>query len=153
MIKNFNEFNLNEKLEKDKLHDPRGKKVKVGRYLIHKSMPENREEILKNGIIPKVGERYSIDNGKNTYNRMGAIFATNSENKKDWFGEDWDEDIWRIDTKLIPNVEWYKDKMFSFNRSGFPFPFLYKHVVTLQNIPTNAIELIHKGTGKCLIPL
>lgn len=152
-MKKFKQFNFNKKLKKDNLYDPRGVRIKVSRYLIHKSMPENRDEILKNGLVAKVGERYSMDDGKYNKNRMGAIFATNSENKKDWFGEDWDEDVWRIDTKLIPDVDWYSDKMFSFNRSGFPFPFLYKHVVTLQNIPVTAIELIYKGTGKCLIPL
>jgi hypothetical protein len=134
-----------------KMHDPRGSEVKVGRYLIHKSMPENRDGILRNGLVAKTGERYQIDNGTNHKNRHPAIFATNSENEKDWFGEDWDEDVWRIDSSLIPNVKWYKDKMFSFTRSGFPFPFLYKHVVTLDNIPPNALELVYKGTGKLKI--
>lgn len=139
-IKGFNEAN-------DK-HDPRGSKVKVGRYLIHRSPPEYRDQILKEGLVARVGERYKIDNNMNSSNRMGAVFATNSENKKDWFGGDYDEDVWRIDTSLIPNTAWYKDRMFSFNKSGFPFPFLYKHVVTLDSIPPNAIELIYKGTGK-----
>jgi hypothetical protein len=129
-------------------HDPRGKKVKVGRYLIHRSPPEYRDGILKDGLIAKVGERYKIDDGKDTSDRMGAVFATNSEDKKDWFGGYYDEDVWKIDTSLIPNVEWYKDRMFAFNKSGFPFPFLYKHVVTLDNIPPNALELIYQGSGR-----
>jgi hypothetical protein len=131
------------------LHDPRGREIKVGRFLIHKSMPENREDILKSGLIPRIGDRYQIDGGNK--NRLPATFATNSENEKDWFGEDWDEDVWRIDTSLIPNIKWYKDRMFSFKRSGFPFPFLYKHVVTLDSIPPNAIELIYKGSGRLKI--
>lgn len=132
-------------------HDPRGKEINVDRFLIHKSMPENRENILKNGLRCKIGDRYQIDNNSNTKDRLPAIFCTNSMNKKDWFGTDWDEDIWRIDTTLIPNIKWYKDKMFSFNKSGFPFPFMYKHVVTINDIPSQAIELIHKGSGKLLI--
>ncbi len=149
-MKYLKEFNENF-ISDDNTHDPRGREVKVGRFLIHKSMPENRENILKSGLSPRIGDRYQIDGGKNTTNRLPAIFATNSEDKKDWFGQDWDEDVWRIDTSLIPNVKWYKDKMFSFSRSGFPFPFLYKHVVTLDKIPVNALELIHKGSGKLKI--
>lgn len=133
-----------------KMQDPRGSLTKVGRYLIHRSFPENRESIMKNGLLVKVGERFKLDNDNYTSNKMPAVFATDSLNKKDWFGGDYDEDIWKIDTSLIPNVTWYKDRMFSFGKKLLPF--LYKHVVTLDNIPPNALELIHKGTGKLTIP-
>ena len=130
--------------------DPRGGSTKVGKYLIHRSFPENRASIMKNGLIAKVGERFKLDNDNYTSDKIPAIFATDSLNKKDWFGGDYDEDIWKIDTSLIPNVKWYKDRMFSFGKKLLPF--LYKHVVTLDNIPPNALELIHKGSGKLTIP-
>ncbi len=57
----------------NEVHDPRGKQINVNRFLIHKSMPENRENILKNGLRCKIGDRYQIDKDYSDSNFQGLI--------------------------------------------------------------------------------
>ena len=47
-------------------------------------------------------------------------------------------DIWAINTEMIPDVKWYKDRHFESTK---------KHIVTFDNIPPEAIELMREGTG------
>jgi hypothetical protein len=70
-----------------------------------------------------------------------AIFATNSTNKRAWFDSTYDDDVWAIDTEMIPDVKWYKDRHFESTK---------KHIVTFENILPKAIELIHEGNGRSL---
>ncbi len=65
-----------------------------------------------------------------------AIFATNSTNKRAWFDSTYDDDIWEINTEMIPDVMWYKDRHYDTR---------LKHIVTFQDIPLNALTLKYKG--------
>jgi hypothetical protein len=111
------------------------KPVDVGKYLYHRSDIKNRDGIESIGLIPKKGvrrlgvDKYSVD----------AIFATNSSKKEEWFDSTFDDDCWRIDTSKIPNVVWYKDLNMGKK---------HNHVMTTQPIPSDALELIYKGTGR-----
>ena len=119
-------------------YSPAGKEITPNKIVIHKSNPKVRDKIIEQGLKVRAGECYK------TYVGYGekcipAIFATNSTNKRALFDSTYDDDVWEIDTEMIPDVKWYKDKHYE-SRS--------KHMVTFENIPANAITLKHEGTGK-----
>ena len=97
-----------------------------------------RNKIEEQGLKVRAGECYKIYVGYGE-KCIPAIFATNSSNKRAWFDSTYDDDVWEIDTTKIPNVKWYKDRHYE-SRS--------KHIVTFENIPRDAIKLIHEGSGK-----
>lgn len=120
-----------------------GKKVIPNKYVYHSSPIVWRESISDTGLVCSSGECYTSHAGDDDCEP--AVFATNSDNKEEWFDSTYDDDVWRIDTKKA-GVTWYKDKHFK----GMKHPEFgdYKHIVTFENIPVSAIELVHKGTGK-----
>jgi hypothetical protein len=122
-------------------YSPAGKEIIPNEIVVHKSNPIWRKNILETGLQVSVGECYK------TYVGYGekcipAIFATNSINKRAWFDSTYDDDVWAINTELIPNVKWYKDRHFESSK---------KHIVTFDNIPSDAIELMREGTGRDMI--
>jgi len=130
-----NNGNINEN------YSPAGKEIIPNKIVIHKSNPIWRESILKIGLQVSAGDCYK------TYVGYGekcipAIFATNSTNKRAWFDSTYDDDVWAINTNLIPNIKWYKDSHFESSK---------KHIVTFDNIPPEAIELMSEGTGRNLM--
>ncbi len=131
-VKKFVEKLLSEDLDN-------GKK-KLNKYVYHTSAPINRDRIEKNGITPHRGDQWLSD----TKIEGNAVFATNSDNPKDWFDSTYDDDVWRIDTTKISNAKWFMDPNFSWDKK-------YKHIYTKSAIPRNAIELIKNGTGKDLL--
>ena len=118
-------------------YSPAGKEVTPNNIVVHKSNPRFRDNIMSEGLKAKAGECYRIYAGYGE-KCVPAIFATNSTNKRAWFDSTYDDDIWEIDTTMIPDVKWFKDRHYD-SRS--------KHIVTFQNIPKEAITLKHKGTG------
>lgn len=109
--------------------------VSTNQYVYHKSNPIFRKQIEEMGLIPKgKSETWLSD----TPIEGKVIFATNSDNEKDWFDSPYDDDIYRIDTTKINNT-WYKDPNFPEENS--------KHIITFDHIPTHVIEIIYKGTG------
>jgi hypothetical protein len=97
-------------------YSPAGKEITANKIVIHKSNPIWRESILKTGLQASAGECYK------TYAGYGekcvpAIFATNSTNKRSWFDSTYDDDVWEINTEIIPDVKWYKDRHFESNKN------------------------------------
>ena len=119
-------------------YSPAGKEITPNNIVIHKSNPVWRENILKTGLQVSAGECYKTYVGYGVKCKP-AIFATNSTNKRAWFDSTYDDDIWEINTEMIPDVKWYKDRHFESSK---------KHIVTFENIPADAITLKHEGTGK-----
>ena len=119
-------------------YSPAGKEITPNKIVIHKSNPKFRDKIIEQGLKASAGECYKIYAGYGE-KCIPAIFATNSTNKRSWFDSTYDDDVWAINTELIPNVKWYKDKHFESSK---------KHIVTFDNIPPEAIELMSEGTGK-----
>jgi hypothetical protein len=119
-------------------YSPAGKEITPNRIVIHKSNPKFRDIISNEGLKVRAGECYKIYAGYGE-KCIPAIFATNSINKRASFDSTYDDDVWEIDTEMIPDVKWYKDKHYE-SRS--------KHIVTFENIPADAITLKHEGTGK-----
>ena len=119
-------------------YSPAGKEITPNKIVVHKSNPMFRDKITEQGLKVRAGECYKIYAGYGE-KCIPAIFATNSTNKRASFDSTYDDDVWEIDTEMIPDVKWYKDKHYE-SRS--------KHIVTFENIPADAITLKHEGTGK-----
>jgi hypothetical protein len=122
-------------------YSPAGKEITPNKVVIHKSNPKFRDRISNEGLKASAGECYKIYAGYGE-KCIPAIFATNSINKRAWFDSTYDDDVWVINTELIPNVKWYKDRHFESSK---------KHIVTFDNIPSEAIELMREGSGRDMI--
>jgi hypothetical protein len=134
------EMNLQESIRrilKEEDYSPAGKEITPNKIVIHKSNPKVRDKISNEGLKARAGECYKIYAGYGE-KCIPAIFATNSTNKRAWFDSTYDDDIWAINTEMIPDVKWYKDRHFESTK---------KHIVTFDNIPPEAIELMREGTG------
>jgi len=118
-------------------YSPAGKEITPNKIVVHKSNPMFRDKILQDGLKVRAGECYKIYAGYGVKCKP-AIFATNSTNKRAWFDSTYDDDVWEINTEMIPDVKWYKDRHYE-SRS--------KHIVTFQDIPKEAITLKYEGTG------
>ena len=118
-------------------YSPAGKEIIPNSIIVHKSNPMFRDKIMEEGLKVRAGECYKIFVGYGVKCKP-AIFATNSTNKRAWFDSTYDDDIWFIDTRMIPDVKWYKDRHFESTK---------KHIVTFQDIPKEAITLHYEGTG------
>ena len=119
-------------------YSPAGNEIIPNSIIVHKSNPVWRENILKTGLQASAGECYKTYVGYGVKCKP-AIFATNSTNKRAWFDSTYDDDIWFIDTRMIPDVKWYKDRHFESTK---------KHIVTFDNIPPEALTLKYEGTGR-----
>lgn len=124
-------------------YSPAGKEIIPNKIVVHKSNPMFRDEILKNGLKVRVGECYQIyvnreQRDPNKIKCKPVIFATNSTKKIDLFDSTYDDDIWEINTEMIPDVKWCVDRHYG-SKSN--------HIVTYQDIPREAITLIYEGTG------
>jgi hypothetical protein len=110
--------------------------VEVNKFVYHSSIPSFRDNISKEGLVPKgKSETWLSD----TPIEGAVIFATNSDNKNDWFDSTYDDDIYRIDTTKLNN-KWFLDPNFGVDDN--------QHVITFEPIPLSVIKLIHKGTGE-----
>jgi hypothetical protein len=127
-----NSGNINEN------YSPAGKEIIPNEIVIHKSNPKFRDKIIEQGLKVRAGECYKIYAGYGTKCKP-AIFATNSTNKRSWFDSTYDDDVWEIDTTMMPEIKWYKDRHYESSK---------KHIVTFQDIPKEAIKLIYEGSGK-----
>jgi hypothetical protein len=129
---------LRESKSKDKEYSPAGKEITPNKIVIHKSNPKFRDKIIEQGLKVRAGECYKIYAGYGTKCKP-AIFATNSTNKRAWFDSTYDDDVWEIDTTMMPEIKWFKDRHYESSK---------KHIVTFQDIPKEAIKLIYEGSGK-----
>lgn len=119
-------------------YSPAGKEIIPNSIVVHKSNPMFRNKIMENGLKVSAGECYKIYAGYGE-KCIPAIFATNSTNKRAWFDSTYDDDVWFIDTTTIPDVKWYKDRHYGSTA---------KHIVTFQNIPSEALILKYEGSGR-----
>ena len=111
--------------------------VKTNRFVYHTSNPIFRDQIEEMGLIPKGKSESWLSN---TPIEGEVIFATNSDDKKDWFNSTYDDDIYQIDTSKIDNM-WYNDPNFRWEDNK-------TYIITFDKIPRSAIKLIYKGTGE-----
>lgn len=112
------------------------KKIIPNRFIYHQSNPIFRNKIKTKGLIPKGKSESWLSN---TNIKGKVIFASNSENKNEWFTSMYDDDIYKIDTKNL-NIDWFLDPNFSD----------IKYIITFNSIPNKFLNLIYKGTGESL---
>jgi len=115
--------------------------VKPNRYVYHKSAPVFRDKISLLGLLPQRGDGWLTT----TPIEGKAIFATNSDDPKQWFDSTYDDDVWKIDTSKLDN-KWFSDPNFRESDGHNTELFIF----TFGEIPLSAIELIYKGTGNSL---
>jgi hypothetical protein len=108
--------------------------VEPNKYLYHTSNPIFRDNIVKEGLIPKGKSEAWLSDTKIDGE---VIFAVNSDDKEDWFDSTYDDDIYKIDTTNLKN-KWYVDPNFDLEDD---------RIITFERIPLDSIELIYKGTG------
>ena len=119
-------------------YSPAGKEIIPNSIVVHKSNPMFRDNIMSEGLKVRDGECYKIYVGYGIQCKP-AIFATNSINERAWFDSTYDDDVWFIDTTKIPDVKWFIDRHFGSTK---------KHIVTFQNIPSEALTLKYEGSGR-----
>lgn len=137
-----NYYNVDEKKKQEILQDLNESiktnnhliQVIPNKYIYHTSNPIFRNKISKEGLIVKGKSETWLSN---TNIDGEVIFAVNSDNKKDLWNSTYDDDIYRIETISLNN-KWYNDPNFDLKD---------KRIITFENIPTNSIKLIYKGTG------
>jgi len=105
------------------------KRIKPTKYVYHTTKKENKEEILKNGLIPSLNKNF-LDSDINL-SHPEAIFATMSNIESVWQFDPKKKDIWEIDTTKIDN-KWYQDLNMP-GREGL--------IVTYETISPDSIEL------------
>jgi hypothetical protein len=129
------------KVLKEETYSPAGDEYVSSKFVIHKSNPIWRENILETGLQASVGDCYKTYSQNFSEEECEpAIFATDSENENYWFDSTWDDDVWLINTDCA-EVTWYKDKHY---RGG---DYEY-HILTFENILPKCIKLIYEGTGE-----
>lgn len=118
-------------------------KVEQTRYVYHSAYVENRDSILKNGLIPK-----SSDESKEWFYAIHlsyprAIFATMVDLESGiinpWKNDD-TIDIWEIDTNKLNN-EWFVDLNYVDEKYN-------KHIMTYKPIPPKYLKIAKKGIKK-----
>ena len=87
-------MNLQEQINKiqsmmglSELYKPSGKKHRPGKFVYHKSPPQVRDNISKEGLLVSVGDCYkTYSENFSKEECVPAIFATDSENENYWYG-------------------------------------------------------------------
>jgi len=118
-------------------------KVEPTRYVYHSTSVDNRDSILKNGLIPKSSDEskewvYGIH-----LSYPKAIFVT-MVNLETGIINSWKNDnsvdIWRIDTNKLNN-EWFVDLNYVDVKNN-------KHIMTFQQVSPKYLEIAKKGIKK-----
>jgi RNA:NAD 2'-phosphotransferase (TPT1/KptA family) len=107
------------------------------KFVYHTSNPHFRDNISKEGLVPKGKSESWLSSTKISGK---VIFAVNSDDSKDWWDSTYDDDIYRIDTTGLNN-KWYVDPNFDLGDN---------RIITFENIPVESIKLIYKGGVKIL---
>ena len=116
-------------------------KTETSRYIYHSSSPENRESILKHGLIPKSSDESKEWFFSHEYAYPKAIFATKVNNTgiiNPWGNVGYD--IWRIDTNILKN-EWFVDLNYTGEKE-------INHIMTFEPIASKYLTLVKKGILK-----
>ena len=113
-------------------------KTAIPEKLYHKGNPKFRDEILRDGLEPRVGECYSLfytDNMGYTKDELEPLVFLYDKNIQE-YDSTYDDDIYEIDTNKLDKDYLYKDKALP------EYCYTYK-----ERIWPTALKLIHKGTG------
>ena len=102
---------------------------RIPKKLYHKSNPIFRQQILEQGLKPKVGDSYSCH--YNSDNLVPLIFTSTGTD----YDSTYDDDLWEINTDGL-------------NKNQFVMDIEYNNALTyLNSIKPENLKLIYKGTG------
>lgn len=107
--------------------------------LYHKSNPYYRQEIAKNGLLPMIGNSYRAYYDGIPKRKLKPLVFMYDRNVTE-YNSTYDDDIWEIDIKQL-NCRCIKKDM---------CPTLIGCYIYNKPIPTSAIKLIYKGSGKSI---
>lgn len=116
----------------------------------HTSNPFFREQIAKQGLIPKTFQQseqtWLTGRGLEPIIEAGeaVLFAVLSNNQDDCYQSTYDDDIYEIDITQLKNT-WYHDPNFIDEHNDV---YSNNHCLTFEPIPLSAIKLIYQGTGE-----
>jgi len=116
-------------------------KTEPTKYVYHSSPVENRESILKNGLVLKSSDESKDWKFGLQFAYPKAIFATKINKNgiiNPWMGDVYD--IWRIDTDALGN-EWFVDLNYVGEKDN-------NHIMTFKPISPKYLELARKGIKK-----
>ena len=111
---------------------------KLPNKLYHKSNPELREQISKEGLKVKVGDSYKAH--YDDRDNLEPLIFMYDKNVKE-YDTTYDDDIWEIDLTKINKSKIKKDP----EKNISHYCYIYS-----EDIPSDAIKLIYKGTGEDL---
>lgn len=112
------------------LKEIRVKRIIPNRFIFHSSHKDFRKTILKEGLIPKKNTTHKWEE---YLNYPPAIFAINSNSMDDfWKKPSQGYDVWKIDTKNLPNNWWVDLNLYSLVPSA---------IMTFEPIPKKYIKL------------
>jgi hypothetical protein len=114
------------------------KEVKTNRYVYHCSPAENRESIFENGLIPKKHSESKKYKNDKSFSYPAAIFATNTGIDNVWRKDTLD--VWRIDTKNLPNKWWYDLNLYTDDTT--------REIMTYDHISPEYLELVKPVSDK-----
>lgn len=109
------------------------------KFLFHRTTPDIREKISKQGLIPKVGDAYKW-HWEESY-RPGqlpkCVFLTQG-----WiYDTTYDDDIWAVDVSKLNSKYIFKDPDKEMGSND-------ECVVYTKKIPASALKLVYEGSGK-----
>jgi hypothetical protein len=114
------------------------KRVRPNKYVYHCSSIENRESILKNGLIPKKHSDSKNYKNDKSFSYPAAIFATNTGVDNVWRKNT--SDVWKIDTENLSNKWRYDLNLYTNNFT--------REIMTYDPIPPEHLELVKKVSEK-----
>lgn len=106
------------------------------KYLFHRSPPAFRASIVKQGLLPKIGDNYKWhwdehfkpnELTKGVFLSDGRIYDTT-----------YDDDLWVIEVSKLDKTKLFKD----------PDKDLMDCMLYTGKIPTSAIKLVYEGSGE-----
>ena len=114
---------------------------RIPKKLYHKGNPYYRDDILKNGLIPKIGDSYRLfitDSGRGDRQLKDEelqpmVFLYDADVFE--YDSTWDDDKYEINTDLL-------------DKSLFRHDVLSDCYTYSDIIPPKALKLIYKGTGE-----
>ena len=111
---------------------------KLPNKMYHKSNPELREQISKEGLKVKVGDSYKAH--YDDRDDLEPLIFMYDKNVKE-YDTTYDDDIWEIDLTKNDVSKIKNDPEKNIAHYCYIYP---------KDIPVNAIKLVHKGTGEDL---
>ena len=113
--------------------------TKQNSKLYHKGNPYFRNHILKEGLVPQVGDSYAMHwEGKKSREELEPLVFLYDKDVYGEYDSTYDDDVWEIDRSKLDESKLKSDK-------GLEVAGIYTYS---DVIPKSAIKLIHKGTGE-----